>query len=159
MSSFKTNLKNLDWMSDETKVRAIEKANMIQYKIGYPDMIMNKKELKLYYDDYSVSDGHFANIYNHRKWSAGKDFQTYGKKPDRSEWGMYPAQVNAYYSPSFNQIVFPAGILQDPFFVLNFMNAVLYGGMGTVMGHEISHGFDDSGAHGRSSETAKAHRG
>ncbi len=138
--AFEIRIKNLDWMSDVTKQKALDKLNAFTPKIGYPDKWKN-------YDGLEISDAAFIkNMKNASIWSFKDNISQLGKPVDRSRWGMTPPTVNAYYSPVMNEIVFPAGILQFPFFDANADDAVNYGGIGSVIGHEMSHGFDDSGS-------------
>ena len=142
--AYEIRINGLSWMSPETKVKAIEKLNKLSIKIGYPDkwedysalVIKSPEEGGSYYDD----------IKNVIKWSYEKDLAKLNKPVDKTEWGMSPQTVNAYYNPSYNEIVFPAAILQPPFYDYKADEAVNYGGIGAVIGHEISHGFDDQGA-------------
>jgi len=128
----------------ETKLKAIEKLKKLTIKIGYPDkwedysamLVVNPKEGGSYYQ----------NIKNVSQWTWKKDLDKLSEPVDKSEWGMSPQTVNAYYNPSYNEIVFPAAILQPPFYDYKADEAVNYGGIGAVIGHEISHGFDDQGA-------------
>ena len=138
--AFAIRIKNLDWMSDATKQKALDKLNAFTPKIGYPDKWKN-------YDGLEISDvTFFQNLRNASMWAFKENISQIGKPVDRSKWGMTPPTVNAYYSPVMNEIVFPAGILQFPFFDPNADDAVNYGGIGSVIGHEMSHGFDDSGS-------------
>jgi len=144
MRAYEIRINNLTWMSAETKAKAVEKLNKLTIKIGYPDK----------WEDYSAlvvkspEDGgsYFQNIRNISNWRWAKELDKLGKPVDKSEWGMSPQTVNAYYNPSYNEIVFPAAILQPPFYNYQADEAVNYGGIGGVIGHEISHGFDDQGA-------------
>ena len=137
-------IKNLSWMSEETKEKAYEKVNKMNVKIGYPDK----------WRDYSAmvtkspqEGGTYAsNMLEVSKWSYNDNLKDLGQPVDKTRWGMSPQTVNAYFSPTFNEIVFPAAILQAPFYDYLADDAVNYGGIGAVIGHEISHGFDDSGA-------------
>lgn len=133
-------IKNLDWMSDATKQKALDKLNAFRPKIGYPDKFKN-------YDGLTISKAtFFENVRNVGKWDYKEMISQLGKPVDRTRWGMTPPTVNAYYNPVMNEIVFPAGILQFPFFDPKADDAVNYGGIGAVIGHEMSHGFDDSGS-------------
>lgn len=133
-------VKNLDWMSDATKQKALDKLNAFRPKIGYPDKFKN-------YDGLTISKAtFFENVRNVGKWDYKEMISQLGKPVDRTRWGMTPPTVNAYYNPVMNEIVFPAGILQFPFFDPKADDAVNYGGIGAVIGHEMSHGFDDSGS-------------
>ncbi len=138
-ASYKNRIAHLDWMSDATKAKATEKLGAIMRKIGYPEKWKN-------YDDVTISrDGFMANMISVRKHDFNENLKKLNKPVDRTEWGMTPPTVNAYYNPSYNEIVFPAGILQFPFFDPNADDAINYGGIGMVIGHEITHGFDDQG--------------
>jgi putative endopeptidase len=130
----------LDWMSDTTKTLALEKLDAITVKIGYPDKWRDYSGLEINKDSYVMNvlrTGQFERAYNMNKIN---------KPVDKSEWGMPPQMVNAYYNPSVNEIVFPAGILQPPFFFMDGDDAVNYGAIGVVIGHEMTHGFDDKGS-------------
>jgi putative endopeptidase len=142
--SFEGRINNLDWMSSETKQKAIEKLKATTVKIAYPDKWKDYSELEVA----SVETGgtYLTNMLNARKWNFKKSLDKLGKPVDKSEWGMAPQIVNAYFNPSYNEIVFPAAILQPPFYNYTADDAVNYGGIGAVIGHEISHSFDDSGA-------------
>lgn len=131
---------NVDWMTPETKTKAEEKLKAISNKIGYPDKWRNYSTVKITRDDL-VGDVQRARGFEvHRNWNK------IGKPLDKKEWGMSPPTVNAYYSASNNDINFPAGILQPPFFDKNADEAVNFGGIGVVIGHELTHGFDDQGS-------------
>ncbi|MFM2136833.1 MAG: Endothelin-converting enzyme [Bacteroidota bacterium] len=132
-------IKQLDWMSDATKQKALDKLHSIMRKIGYPDKWKDYKGLEIARDNY------FQNVVNASLWLNDFAMNKIGQPVDRTEWGMTPPTVNAYYNPSMNEIVFPAGILQPPFFNAKADDAVNYGGIGAVIGHEITHGFDDEG--------------
>ena len=132
-------IQHLDWMSDATKKKAVEKLHAIMRKIGYPDKWKSYEGLVITRDNY------FQNVVNASVWVANFQIQKIGQPVDRTEWGMTPPTVNAYYNPSLNEIVFPAGILQPPFFNAKADDAVNYGGIGAVIGHEMTHGFDDEG--------------
>ncbi|KQO29658.1 endothelin-converting protein [Flavobacterium sp. Leaf82] len=142
--AYQNRINNLTWMSAATKVKAIEKLNKITIKVGYPDKWKDYSALEIK----SVADGgsYFGNERNLSKWNFKKGIEKLNKPVDKTEWGMSPQTVNAYYNPSYNEIVFPAAILQPPFYNYQADEAVNYGGIGAVIGHEISHGFDDSGA-------------
>ena len=139
MTVYNERLEKLDWMSDVTKKKAIEKLHAITRKIGYPDNWKDYKGLDINRDSF------FKNIVNATKWNYDFVVNQIGKPVDRTQWGMTPPTVNAYYNPSNNEIVFPAGILQPPFFNAKADDAVNYGGIGAVIGHELTHGFDDEG--------------
>ncbi|MBV5283013.1 MAG: M13 family metallopeptidase [Paludibacter sp.] len=132
-------IKALPWMGDSTKVKAIEKLNSFYVKIGYPDKWRDYTKLEIKKDSY------FANIQRANRFESAYMFAKAGKKVDKSEWLMTPQTVNAYYNPSTNEICFPAGILQYPFFDMNADDAFNYGAIGVVIGHEMTHGFDDQG--------------
>jgi putative endopeptidase len=132
-------IETLDWMSAPTKTRAIRKLTAFTKKIGYPDKWVDFSAL-------TVTDGPYANdVTAVRRFQSARDIARIGKPTDRTLFGMTPSTVNAYYSPSDNEIVFPAGILQPPFFNPNADDAVNYGAAGAVIGHEMTHGFDDQG--------------
>ncbi|MDO5509911.1 MAG: M13 family metallopeptidase [Weeksellaceae bacterium] len=142
--SFRHSIENLAWMSDETKVKALEKLNSFNVKIGYPDHWKDYSALTILHPD---NDGsYFNNIKTYNFWRNREMLDKVGKPVDKTEWFMSPQTVNAYYSPQYNEIVFPAAILQPPFYNYKADAAVNFGGMGAVIGHEISHGFDDSGS-------------
>jgi len=129
----------LEWMSAATKKEAHHKLNTITVKIGYPDVWKT-------YDGLIIAKTTFVrNIMNSSELEYKRNMDKIGKPIDRTEWGMTPPTINAYYNPSMNEIVFPAGILQPPFFDPNADDAVNYGGIGAVIGHELTHGFDDEG--------------
>ena len=130
----------LDWMSPETKQKAKEKISTFNIKVGYPDKWKN-------YSSVSISRGdYFADVESASKFRVADTMSTIGKPVDRLRWGMTPPTSDAYYNPLLNEIVFPAGILQPPAFDVNATDAVNYGAIGVVIGHEVSHGFDDEGA-------------
>ena len=133
------NLENLDWMGAATKAEAEAKLDLFTPKIGYPEKFET-------YDSLVVSDDAFANQMAVNAWAYQDMLSDLGQPIDKTEWGMLPQTVNAYYSPNRNEIVFPAAILQPPFFNLSADPAVNYGAIGGVIGHEIGHGFDDQGA-------------
>ena len=139
--AFKDRINNLEWMSDSTKVKAVEKLDRFTVKIGYPDK----------WKDYSlmeVNDDNtfYDNMIAVRAWNFKENLDKIDEPVDRTEWGMSPQTVNAYFNPFNNEIVFPAAILQPPFYDYKADEAVNYGGIGAVIGHEISHAFDDSGS-------------
>lgn len=133
-------IKNLSWMSDATKAKAEEKLRTFTVKIGYPDKWIDYTSLDIKKDSY------WANIVRANKFEHKRNMDKVNKAVDKTEWLMPPQMVNAYYNPTTNEICFPAGILQPPFFYLNGDDAVNYGGIGVVIGHEMSHGFDDQGS-------------
>jgi putative endopeptidase len=132
-------INNLKWMSDITKKQALYKLDKIAVKVGYPDKWKDYSKIDI------TRDSYWDNLKAVRKFNFQKNLSEIGKPVDRSEWGMSPQTVNAYYSPNNNEICFPAGILQPPFFFAEGDDAVNYGGIGAVIGHEITHGFDDQG--------------
>ncbi|MBW3129087.1 M13 family metallopeptidase [Hymenobacter profundi] len=138
-ASFAEHIQQNTWMSAPTKAEALKKLNAFTVKIGYPDKWKDYSTLNISRDSY------LNNVLAARKWNYARNVEKYGKPIDRTEWGMTPPTVNAYYSPSMNEIVFPAGIMQPPFFDPKADDAVNYGGMGAVIGHEMTHGFDDQG--------------
>lgn len=142
--AYEIRINNLTWMSAETKKSAIQKLNKITVKIGYPDKWKDYSALTIK----SPAEGgsYFENSISISRWNFQKDVDKLNKPVDKTEWGMSPQTVNAYYSASNNEIVFPAAILQPPFYNYLADEAVNYGGIGAVIGHEISHGFDDSGS-------------
>ena len=142
--AYEARINNLAWMSAETKTKAIQKLNALTIKIGYPDKWKDYSALTVKSPDEGGS--FFDNARSIAEWNWKKDLEKQGKPVDKTEWGMSPQTVNAYYNPSYNEIVFPAAILQPPFYNYKADEAVNYGGIGAVIGHEISHGFDDEGA-------------
>jgi putative endopeptidase len=133
-------IKTLPWMSDATKKAAEEKLAMIRNKIGYPEKWRDYSSIKVDRTDL------IGNLHHHAVYERNYEFAKLGKPVDEKEWGMTPPTVNAYYNPSFNDINFPAGILQPPFFDFTIDPAVNFGGIGVVIGHEMTHGFDDEGS-------------
>lgn len=142
--SFRVHINDLEWMSADTKVKALEKLNKFSVKIGYPDKWRDYSDLEII--SHKEDAALFRNVMNIREWRYNYMFDKIGKEVDRTEWAMSPQTVNAYFRPSNNEIVFPAAILQYPFYDYRADAAVNFGGIGAVIGHEISHGFDDSGA-------------
>ncbi|GFN91707.1 endothelin-converting enzyme 1-like [Plakobranchus ocellatus] len=144
-TAFTDNLPNLDWMDDATRAAALDKANAVTDMIGYPDYILDHVKLDKKYENLKMNKSdYFGNNLAFTRYSFRRTFGKLRKKP-LNEWAMSPPTVNAYYSPNKNTIVFPAGILQAPFFDRNFPQSLNYGAMGVVMGHELTHGFDDQG--------------
>jgi putative endopeptidase len=138
--AFEARIKKLDWMSDSTKQRAITKLNTFLKKIGYPTKWKN-------YDDVTIDKANFfANVKSVGAHLKKEETSKIGKPVDKTDWGMSAPTVNAYYNPTNNEIVFPAGILQFPFFDVNADDAINYGAIGMVIGHEMTHGFDDQGS-------------
>jgi predicted metalloendopeptidase len=144
IKAYEKRILTLTWMSTETKAKAIEKLNNMTIKIGYPDKWKDYSALTIK----SPAEGgtYYDNTMSISNWSFKRNIDKLAKPVDKTEWGMSPQTVNAYYNPSNNEIVFPAAILQPPFYDYNADEAVNYGGIGAVIGHEISHGFDDSGS-------------
>ena len=138
--ALKTRIENLDWMSAETKTKALDKWSKFLPKIGYPETWRSWDGLTITKDDY------YANMQAASKFNYEYDIAKIGKPTDRQDWGMTPQTVNAYYNPTDNTINFPAAILQQPFFDAKADDAINYGGIGAVIGHEASHGFDDQGS-------------
>lgn len=139
-AALKTRIENLDWMSDTTKTKALEKWSTFLPKIGYPEKWRDWSGLSLNGDSY------FADVAAATQFNYDFDIAKIGKPTDRLDWGMTPQTVNAYYNPTDNTINFPAAILQPPFFDAKADDAINYGGIGAVIGHEASHGFDDQGS-------------
>jgi putative endopeptidase len=140
IKAYEKSIKELDWMTEETRAQALDKLSKFQPMIGYPDK----------WRDYSALTIEADDLYGNFERAAMAEYQRaldrQGGPVDREEWGMYPQTVNAYYSPPMNQVVFPAAILQPPFFNMEADDAVNYGAIGAVIGHEIGHGFDDKGS-------------
>lgn len=138
--AFKERIKTRSWMSEETKTKALDKLEKITRKLGYPDKWKDYSTLEIKNDNY------VSNVLRANRFGYLEMINKIGKPVDKTEWGMTPPTVNAYYNPSYNEIVFPAGIMQPPFFDAKADDAANYGVMGAVIGHEITHGFDDQGA-------------
>jgi putative endopeptidase len=138
-TTFDSRIKKLDWMSEVTKQRALAKLHAFVKKIGFPDKWKNYDGLVIKRDDF------YGNLQRCSQWQYNDNVSRLGKPVDKTEWGMTPPTVNAYYSPQKNEIVFPAGILRFPFFDFEADDAINYGGIGAVIGHEMTHGFDDQG--------------
>ena len=136
---FKDRLQKLDWMTDATRAKALAKVDRFTQKIGHPDKFRDYSSLEIRPDDF------LGNVRRAAWFESRREIARLGKPVDRSEWHMTPQTVNAYFSPSLNEIVFPAGILQPPFFDVEMDDAVNYGAIGVVIGHEITHGYDDQG--------------
>ena len=141
IEAFQIRIQNLDWMSEITKTKAIEKLDKFTVKIAYPDKWKDYSELEI-----NKGNSFAENMFAVSKWNFNQNISEIGEPVDKSEWGMSPQTVNAYFNPLNNEIVFPAAILQPPFYNYTADEAVNYGGIGAVIGHEISHAFDDSGA-------------
>ena len=142
--AFAERIKSLDWMSDSTKQMALGKLNSFGVKIGYPDLWKDYSSLVINKEPESAS--YFVNAVNAARFQVQEDISKLGKPVNKKEWFMTPQTVNASYNPLFNEITFPAGILQPPFYDYRADEAVNYGGIGAVIGHELSHGFDDMGS-------------
>ncbi|MEM8681598.1 MAG: M13 family metallopeptidase [Planctomycetota bacterium] len=140
LRAYEQSIGDLAWMTDVTKEKALDKLSKITTKIGYPDKWRSYDGLEIRPDDL------VGNLMRSARYEHQRDVQKLGQPVDREEWGMTPQTVNAYYNPGMNEIVFPAAILQPPFFSMEADDAVNYGGIGAVIGHEISHGFDDQGS-------------
>jgi putative endopeptidase len=138
-AAFEQRINNLEWMTDETKAKAQVKLSTIINKIGYPDKWRDYSSLTIDRESYMM------NVKRAARFEFDRNIAKIGKPVDKTEWGMSPQTVNAYYNPLINEIVFPAGILQPPFFDPNADDAVNYGAIGSVIGHEMTHGFDDQG--------------
>ena len=144
IKAYENRINNLTWMGKETKLKAIEKLNKLTIKIGYPDKWKDYSQVTIKSPEENGS--YFENVMALNKWRFDEEIEKLSKPVDKTQWGMSPQTVNAYYNPAYNEIVFPAAILQPPFYDYLADEAVNYGGIGAVIGHEISHGFDDSGA-------------
>eukprot|EP00794_Sanderia_malayensis_P015171 gene15171-16730_t len=145
-SAFIKNLPNVAWMDDKTRKAAEEKARAIVPKIGFPKDIIDPKKLNKMYSEVTFSnDDYFGNILNSLSFKVRKSIKLLPQKVNKNSWYMTPSTVNAYYDPTRNQIVFPAGILQPPYYDVRYPGAVNFGGIGAVIGHELLHGFDNDG--------------
>ena len=142
--AFENRINNLPWMTPATRKGAIEKLRKSTVKIGYPDKW--KDYSKLVIKSKEEGGNYYENMKNVARWGFAENLADLNKPVDKTKWGMSPQTVNAYFNPSYNEIVFPAAILQPPFYDYKADDAVNYGGIGAVIGHEISHGFDDSGS-------------
>ncbi|MFT2008084.1 M13 family metallopeptidase [Pontibacter sp. 13R65] len=140
LKAYESSIKELDWMSEDTKKQALDKLNKFTPKIGYPDKWRDYSDLKV------VKNDLYGNMQRATEFEYKRNINKLGKPVDRDEWMMTPQTVNAYYNPPLNEIVFPAAILQPPFFDMSAEDAVNYGAIGGVIGHEIGHGFDDQGS-------------
>ena len=139
IKAYDVSIRDLEWMSEDTKQQALDKLHKFTPKIGYPDKWIDYNKLEV------VEGDLITNIKNGASFAYNREIDKLDKPVDKTEWGMTPQTVNAYYNPVWNEIVFPAAILQPPFFNVHADDAVNYGGIGAVIGHEIGHGFDDSG--------------
>lgn len=145
-TAFKENLPNLDWMDAETRRLAEEKADEISDMIGFPDYILNPQLLDDRYKELEINENeYFENNIKLNVFNLRKNLEKLDQTVDKTKWGMTPPTVNAYYTPTKNQIVFPAGILQLPFYDIANPKSLNFGAMGVVMGHELTHAFDDQG--------------
>jgi putative endopeptidase len=140
LTAYRERIEAVEWMGQQTKQQALAKLATVMTKIGYPDKWRDYTALEI------GTDSYVENVMRARAFDSQYDLSKLGKRVDRAEWGMSPPTVNAYYNPTLNEIVFPAGILQPPFFDRTADDAVNYGGIGAVIGHEITHGFDDQGS-------------
>jgi putative endopeptidase len=140
IEAYRVSINELEWMSPDTKLKALEKLGKFRPKIGYPDKWRDYSALQ------TTADDLYGNVGRVVKFQRDHQLSKIGKPVDRDEWHMAPQTVNAYYNPVMNEIVFPAAILQPPFFGLEHDDAVNYGAIGAVIGHEIGHGFDDQGS-------------
>lgn len=140
LKAYEESIKNLDWMTPDTKKEALNKVKKFMLKIGYPDKWRDYSNLKI------VKGDLYGNIERADEFEYNRQLNKLGKPVDRAEWGMTPQTVNAYYNPTLNEIVFSAAILQPPYFDMKADDAVNYGSIGAVIGHEIGHGFDDQGS-------------
>lgn len=144
MKAFDQRIRNLEWMTEETKQQALKKLNNLTVKIGYPNKWRDYSTLTV--ENSGEEYSYLGNMENAWRWQFAENIDDVGEPVDKEEWGMNPQTVNAYFNPLNNEIVFPAAILQPPFYNYTADAAVNYGGMGAVIGHEISHGFDDQGS-------------
>lgn len=142
--AYEDRINNLEWMSDSTKKMALKKLDAFTVKIGYPDKWKEYSGMEVSADPATAS--YIDNVIDASHYTYMKQVRKYGEEVDKQEWGMSPQTVNAYYNPLNNEIVFPAAILQPPFYNYKADAAVNFGGIGAVIGHEISHGFDDQGS-------------
>ncbi|XP_068170979.1 endothelin-converting enzyme 1 isoform X2 [Antennarius striatus] len=144
--AFEDSLKYVSWMDSETKKAAKEKADAIYNMVGYPEFIMNATKLDKVFNDFEVvPELYFQNVMQYYNFSARVTADQLRKTPNRNQWSMTPPTVNAYYNPTKNEMVLPAGILQTPFYSRSWPKALNFGGIGVVMGHELTHAFDDQG--------------
>lgn len=141
IAAYKDRINALEWMSDSTKVKAIEKLDKFTVKVGYPDKWKDYSSMEV-----KPGNTYYDNMVAVQTWNLKDNLEKIDEPVDRTEWGMSPQTVNAYFNPFNNEIVFPAAILQPPFYDYKADEAVNYGGIGAVIGHEISHAFDDSGS-------------
>src|SRR5690606_17242617 len=140
VEAYRESISTLDWMGEQTRAKALAKLDAFVPKIGYPDRWKSYAGLEM------VADDLVGNVRRSHAYEQDRELAKIGKPVDRDEWFMTPQTVNAYYNPGMNEIVFPAAILQPPFFDPDAEDAVNFGGIGAVIGHEIGHGFDDQGS-------------
>ncbi len=140
IKAYEVSINELEWMSDETRQQALDKLSKFRPMVGYPDKWIDYTNLEV------VEGDLIANIRNSARFAYNRELDKLDKPVDKTEWHMTPQTVNAYYNPVWNEIVFPAAILQPPFFNVEADDAVNYGGIGAGIGHEIGHGFDDAGS-------------
>lgn len=146
-NAFKNNLKNMKWMDNETKKSAEIKADAISDMIGFPDYILNPQQLDEKYKELTIDPKkYFDNNIKVTIFNMKKNLEKLDQPVNKTRWDMTPSTVNAYYTPTKNQIAFPAGILQMPFYDINNPRSLNFGAMGVVMGHELTHAFDDQGS-------------
>eukprot|EP00741_Cyanophora_paradoxa_P009310 tig00000144_g9018.t1 len=138
-AAFEEHLPGVSWMDPKTRAAALKKLKQMNNKVGYPDRWIDYTQLSFDKADF------FGNFVKAKKYEVARAWQRFGQPVDRLRWQMTPPTVNAYYNPSMNEMVFPAGIIQEPFFSSTFPAAMNFGGIGMVMGHELTHGFDDQG--------------
>ena len=143
VQAYRNRIEKLPWMAPATKKGALEKLDKLTIKIGYPDKWEDFSKLTI---ENPEKGNYYQNMLNYSRWATAKNIAEYGKPVDKTKWGMPPQMVNDYFNPMYHEIVFPAAILQPPFYDYKADEAVNYGGIGAVIGHEISHGFDDSGS-------------
>lgn len=145
-AAFLDNFRNLDWMDEETRAAAMIKADAISDMIGYPEFVKDPAELDRRYENLTVrNDSYFENNINVNLFNLRRNLQKINEPVNKTTWVMPPSTVNAYYTPTKNQMVIPAGILQKPYYDPSYPDSLNYGGMGVVMGHELIHAFDDQG--------------
>ncbi|KAI8820364.1 uncharacterized protein EV422DRAFT_506619 [Fimicolochytrium jonesii] len=147
VGTFEANLPNIDWLDPATRAKALEKAQAVFKKIGYADIVMQPKKLAQKYKALKVGNSYVNSVIDINRWKAAQQLAAILKPADRTAFDMTPPTVNAYYNPPMNEIVFPAGILQRPFYGAGVPDYLNYGGIGMVIGHELTHGFDDNGRH------------
>lgn len=144
--TFIRNIDHLDWMDDKTKAYAKEKATSMRQNIGYPEYLMNQSKLTARFSELNLTnESYFTNVINLRAFSVKSMLKDLRKSVDKERWMIHPHSVNAFYDRVTNKIIFPAGILQVPFYSREFPRAISYGGIGIVVAHEITHGFDSNG--------------